>query len=144
MIKSPLEKKGFVVHSSSRDIRAESQGRSLEIGCEPEAMEEWCLQTYAPLLVQLAFSNNVGSPAQGGTTPSRMGSSMPAQGGRTPSRMGPFISVISKKMPHSLPTGQLDRGNSSTEAYLPIWFLLISSWYFKKNPAYCISLLIIF
>lgn len=88
-----------------REIRAGSQGRSLEIGSEPEAVEEWCLLTCAPWLVQLAFSNSVGLPAQGGTTPSRM---------------GPSIPVISKKMPHSLPTGQLDRGNSSAEAYLPI------------------------
>jgi hypothetical protein len=52
---SPLEK----------EVKANTQGRTMEAGIEAEAMEECCLLTQSPWLAQPAFLQHPRVPAQG-------------------------------------------------------------------------------
>jgi hypothetical protein len=71
-----------------------SQGRNLEAGTEAEAMKELCLLACSSKLAQLSFFYN----------PRPMDDI-------THSELGPSPSIINEE---KAPTGQSDRGNSST------------------------------
>lgn len=81
MWKSKLRRKGLI--SYYRQVKAETQGKSLNAGTEAEAMEERCLLSSLSAGCSVCFFHTPGTPAQGGT----------AHNG-----LGPPISIINFKM----------------------------------------------